>query len=59
MNLTKEEISAIADRMDDLMWQGFHDIVYDVYLEREDSVLDLEISDEDVAKIKTELKRTL
>jgi len=59
MNLTKEEISAIADRMDDLMWQGFHDIVYDVYLQREDSVLDLEISDEDVAKIKTELKRTL
>tara|TARA_R110000824_G_scaffold318113_1_gene505362 strand:- start:701 stop:880 length:180 start_codon:yes stop_codon:yes gene_type:complete len=59
MNLTKEEISAIADRMDDLMWQGFYDIVYDVYLQREDSVLDLEISDEDVAKIKTELKRTL
>jgi len=59
MNLTKEEISEIANRMDDLMWHGFHDIVYDVYLQREDSVFDLEISDEDVAKIKTELKRTL
>ena len=59
MNLTKEEISEIANRMDDLMWHGFHDIVYDVYLEREDSVFDLEISDEDVAKIRKELKQAL
>ena len=36
MKLTDEEIKEIADRMDDLMWEGFHDIVYDVYLQREE-----------------------
>ena len=30
MQLTDEEIKEIADRMDDLMWEGFHDIVDDV-----------------------------
>jgi hypothetical protein len=59
MNLTKEEIDIIAIRLDAHIWNVFHDVVYEIYLEREDSVLDLEISDEDVAKIKTELKRTL
>ena len=34
MQLTDEEIKEIADRMDDLMWEGFHDIVDDVYRER-------------------------
>ncbi len=27
MQLTDEEIKEIADRMGDLMWEGFHDIV--------------------------------
>ena len=60
MNLTKEEISAIANRLDAHIWNVFHDVVYDIYLEREVAGFhDSEISDEDVAKIKTELKRTL
>ena len=57
MQLTDEEIKEIADRMDDLMWEGFHDIVYDVYLQREDSFLDEEISDSDVIKVRKELKK--
>ena len=57
MKLTDEEIKEIADRMDDLMWEGFHDIVYDVYLQREDSFLDEEISDSDVIKVREELKK--
>ena len=57
MQLTNEEIKEIADRMDDLMWEGFHDIVYDVYLQREESFLDEEISDSDVIKVRKELKK--
>jgi hypothetical protein len=57
MKLTNEEIKEIADRMDDLMWEGFHDIVYDVYLQREKSFLDEEISDSDVLKVRKELKK--
>ena len=60
MQLTDEEIKEIADRMDDLMWHGFHDIVYDVYLQRDDeeeSFIDAEISDSDVLKVKKELKK--
>ena len=57
MKLTDEEIKEIADRMDDLMWEGFTDIVYDVYLQREESFLDEEISDSDVIKVRKELKK--
>ena len=57
MKLTDKEIKEIADRMDDLMWEGFHDIVYDVYLQREDSFLDEEISDSDVIKVRKELNK--
>ena len=57
MKLTDEEIKEIADRMDDLMWEGFQDIVYDVYLQREDSFLDEEISDSDIIKVRKELKK--
>ena len=60
MKLTDEEIKEIADRMDDLMWHGFNDIVYDVYLQRDDeeeSFIDAEISDSDVLKVKKELKK--
>lgn len=59
MQLTDEEIKEIADRMDDLMWEGFHDIVDDVYRQREDSSYDYEIWDEDIIKVKTELKKHL
>ena len=59
MQLTDEEIKEIADRMDDLMWEGFHDIVDDVYREREDSSYDYEIWDEDIIKVRKELKKCL
>ena len=59
MQLTDEEIKEIADRMDDLMWEGFRDIVDDVYRQREDSSYDYEIWDEDIIKVKTELKKHL
>jgi hypothetical protein len=59
MQLTDEEIKEIADRMDDLMWEGFHDIVDDVYRQREDSSYDYEIWDEDIIKVRKELKKCL
>ena len=59
MQLTDEEIKEIADRMDDLMWDGFHDIVDDVYRQREDSSYDYEIWDEDIIKVRKELKKCL
>ena len=57
MQLTDEEIKEIADRMDDLMWEGFHDIVDDVYRQREDSSYDYEIWDEDIIKVRKELNK--
>ena len=57
MQLTDEEIKEIADHMDDLMWEGFHDIVDDVYRQREDSSYDYEIQDEDIIKVRKELKK--
>ena len=59
MNLTEVEISVIADRLDDLLKSALVDIVYDVYLQREDSVLDGEISENDILRVITEIKRTL
>ena len=59
MQLTDEEIKEIADRMDDLMWEGFHDIVDDVYRQREDSSYDYEIWDEDIIKVKNELRKCI
>ena len=59
MQLTDEEIKEIADRMDDLMWEGFHEIVDDVYRQREDSSYDYEIWDEDIIKVRKELKKCL
>ncbi len=58
MNLTKEEISAIADRLDDILSNNFHDAIWNTLGNRE-SDYDMEVSDEDVRKIKDELKRTL
>ena len=56
MNLTKEEISAIADRLDDKIGTYFHDAIWDTYLQRESPDLEGEVSDEDIKKIKDELK---
>jgi hypothetical protein len=59
MNLTKEEITAIADLLDDVISKHFHDAIYYVYLQRDKVYIDEDFSDEDVKKIKEELKRTL
>ena len=59
MNLTKEEISAIAGRLDEILANHFADAIFDVcaHLLRENN--DYEISDEDVKKVRNELKRIL
>ena len=60
MKLTNEEILAIADRLDDIIGDHFHDAILSVLFEREDNFSsDEEISDEDIQRIKDELKRTL
>ena len=60
MNLTKEEISAIADRLDEIIGDHFHDAIYStLHGWRSDEDLEGEVSDEDIEKIKEELKRTL
>ncbi len=59
MKLTNEEISSVADRLDQIIGDHFHDAVFDVYLQRDKVYLDEEIADEDIIKIKAELKRTL
>lgn len=60
MNLTKEEIEAIADRLDEVIGDHFHDAICNTINEREfgDSKY-MEVSDQDVRRIKDELKRTL
>ena len=60
MKLTKTEISAIADQLDEAISNRFHDAIYNVVLEREmHADEDIEVSDEDILAIKQELKRTL
>jgi len=59
MNLTKEEITAIVDRLDEVIGNHFHDAIYDIYLQRESSYVDEDYSDEDIKKIKEQLKRIL
>jgi len=59
MNLTKEEINAIADRLGEVIGNHFHDALYDIYLQRENSYVDEDYSDEDIMLIKEQLKRIL
>ena len=62
MNLTKEEITAIADRLDNIIGDHFRDAIYDTIFELttyDKSYDELEITDEDILAIKEELKRTL
>tara|TARA_R110000824_G_scaffold185827_3_gene366890 strand:+ start:2030 stop:2209 length:180 start_codon:yes stop_codon:yes gene_type:complete len=59
MNLTKEEISEIADHLNEIISDHFHDAIYYVYLQRDNIDVAKDFSDEDVKKIKNELKRTL
>ena len=60
MSLTKEEIEAIADRLEEIIGDHFHDAIYSTLNGwRSDEDLEGEVSDEDIRKIKNELKRTL
>ena len=58
MELTNEEVVSIADRLDEIIGDHFHDAIYSILLEREEDITE-EVSDEDVKRIKNELKRYL
>ena len=58
MNLTQEEIKDIANRLDEIIGNNFHDAMYNVIWERE-SDEEVEVSDEDIVAIKEQLKRIL
>ena len=59
MRITDEEVASIADRLDDIVGEGFHNAIWDTLSEREDALLDKEVSDEDIQRIKIELKSRL
>lgn len=58
MELTWEEIKNIANRLDEIVSNNFHDAMYNVIWERE-SDEEVEVSDEDIIAIKEQLKRIL
>ena len=57
MKLERREIEAIADRLDEIIGDHFHDAIYTtLHAWRSDEDLEGEVSDEDIKKIKDELK---
>lgn len=58
MKLTWEEIKNIANRLDEIVSNNFHEAIYDTILEREGNE-ELEVSDEDILQIKEQLRRIL
>jgi hypothetical protein len=56
MKLTKEEIEEVAGNLDDIIGKYFLDTVNDVYFNRTDAKDGWFIEDEDIYKIKKELK---
>mgnify|MGYP003625633039 FL=1 len=56
MRLTKEEIEEVAGNLDDIIGKYFLDTVNDVYFNRTDAKDGWFIEDEDIYKIKKELK---
>ena len=58
MILTNEEIKSIANRLDEIIGDNFHDAMWNTISER-DVDYDFEVSDEDVMLIKEQLKRIL
>ena len=56
MILTEQEVQSIAECLDDIIADNFHEAMWDVYLQRSKSYLDVEFSDEDVNRIKKRLK---
>lgn len=59
VELSDEEIVDIADRMDQVMWDNFHNIVTNVYLQRTYTNDDWEICDDDIVRVKNELQKYL
>ena len=57
MKLTWGEIKNIANRLDEILGDNFHDAIYTtLHAWRSDEDLEGEVSDEDIKKIKDELK---
>ena len=60
MELTIEEIVSIANRLDEVISDAFHDAICNTINEREfGGSKYMEVSDQDVRRIKDELKRYL
>ena len=59
MNLTQEEIKDIANRLDEIIGDHFHDVMYDIIFEREERNQIIDVTDEDILAIKEQLKRIL
>ena len=58
MILTNEEIKSIANRLDEIIGDNFHDAMWNTLSER-DVDYNFEVSDEDILKIKEQLIRIL
>tara|TARA_R110002051_G_C8644965_1_gene486719 strand:- start:910 stop:1086 length:177 start_codon:yes stop_codon:yes gene_type:complete len=58
MILTNEEIKSIANRLNDIIGDNFHDAMWNTISER-DIDYNFEVSDEDILKIKQQLIRIL
>ena len=58
MILTNEEIKSIANRLNDIIGDNFHDAMWNTISER-DVDYNFEVSDEDILKIKQQLIRIL
>ena len=59
MKLTWEEIKDIANRLDEIIGNNFHDAMWNTLSERKYIDHDSEVSDEDIEQIKEQLKRIL
>ena len=58
MKLTWEEIKDIANRLDEIIGDNFHDAMWNTINERNIDY-DFDVSDEDILQIKEQLKRIL
>ena len=58
MKLTTEEIKCIALRLDEIIGDNFHDAIWNTLSEQYVDY-SFEVSDEDILKIKQQLKRIL
>ena len=59
MKLNWEEIKDIANRLDEIIGDNFHDAMWNILSERYHIDQDSEVSDEDILAIKEQLKRIL